>query len=623
MSAGCKCVLFGLVAFMVIGSNPSIGEAVATETSDRAQTAGLNNQSSADPNKVLRYAFQIAETGFDPARTSDVYSANVSSLIIETPLTYDFLARPLKLKPNLLEAMPDISEDGTTYTLKFRKGIYFASDPAFNGKPRELIAADYAYSLKRVYDNKTKSPNLYLVDRKIAGMEALKQRQRDTGSFDYDMPCEGLQVLDRYTLRIKLNQPDFIFIYMLASYNVSSIVAREVVEKYGDDIMAHPVGTGPYKLELWKRSSRINLVANPEFREMYWDAEPAPDDKFGQETKLRLQGKRMPMIGRIEIFIIEETQPRWLAFLNEEHDFMERVPEEFANSVLPNNKLALPYAKRGIQLNRVANMEVGYAYFAMENPIVGGYTPEKIALRRAINHGFNIHEHVGIALRNQAARAESPIGPGAYGYDATFNAEVNEYDPARSRALLDLYGYTDRDGDGYRENPDGSVLLIEQSSAPTQLERQYDEVWKKSMDAIGIRMKFNKAQWPDLLKESRAGKLMMWRLFWSPTYPDAEAFFVMLYGPNAGQANHSRFKSAAFDKLYEKSSTLPPGLERLALYREMNRIMLVNAPWRLLVHRFYNDVTHPWVIGYQRHPSLRSVWAYLDIDLDKQKAMAK
>jgi ABC-type transport system substrate-binding protein len=623
MLAGRKCVWFCLVALLVIGSNASTGAAVATETPERIQTSVSSNQSSADPNKVLRYAFQIAETGFDPARTSDVYSANVSSLIIETPLTYDFLARPLKLKPNLLETMPDISEDGTTYTLKFRKGIFFASDAAFNGKPRELIAADYAYSLKRVYDNKTKSPNLYLVDRKIAGMEALKQRQRDTGKFDYDMPCEGFQLLDRYTLRIKLNQPDFIFIYMLASHNVSSIVAREVVEKYGDDIMAHPVGTGPYKLELWKRSSRIHLVANPDFREVYWDAEPAADDKFGQETKLRMQGKRMPMIGRIEIFIIEETQPRWLAFLNEEHDFMERVPEEFASSVLPNNKLALPYAKRGIQLNRVANMEVGYAYFAMEHPIVGGYTPEKIALRRALSLGYNIGEDIGIVRRNQAIPAESPIGPGAYGYDAAFDTSANEYDPARARALLDLYEFKDRDGDGYRENPDGSPLMIEQSSTPTQLDRQFDEVWKKSMDAIGIRMKFNKAQWPDLLKESRAGKLMMWRLAWSPTYPDAEAFFVMLYGPNGGQSNHSRFKNAAFDKLYEKSSTLPPGSERLALYREMNRIMLVMAPWRLLVHRFYNDVSHPWVIGYQRHPSLRSVWAYLDIDLEKQKAMAK
>ncbi len=606
-----------LLVFLAIAANSSTGAASEASASSPSSTY------RADPNKVLRYAFQVAETGFDPVQTSDVYSSNVASLIIETPLTYDFLARPLKLKPNLLEAMPEVSPDGTVYTLKFRKGIYFASDPAFGGKPRELTAADYAYSLKRVYDNKTKSPNLYLVDRKIAGMEALKQRQRETGKFDYDMPCEGLVVLDRYTLRIKLNQPDFIFMYMLASTNVSSTVAREVVERYGDDIMAHPVGTGPYKLDFWKRSSKIVLAANPEFREMFWDAEPADDDKAGQETKRRLQGKRIPMIGKIEIFIVEETQPRWLAFLNEEHDFMERVPEEFAASVLPNNELALPYKKRGIQLNRQKNLEVAYAYFAMEHPVVGGYTPEKVALRRAISLGFNIGEQVGVVLRGQATPAESPVGPGAYGFDEDFRSTASEYDPARARALLDLYGYLDRDGDGYRENPDGTPLIIEQSSTPTGLDRQYDEVWKKSMDAIGIKIRFPKAQWPDLLKESRAGKLMSWRLAWSPNYPDAEAFFVMLYGPNAGQANHARFKNADFDRLYEKSSTLPPGPERLAMYREMKRIALVQAPWRLLMHRTYNDVSQPWVVGYKRHPVLRSVWAYLDIDLDKQRAMQK
>lgn len=577
----------------------------------------------ADPNKVMRYAFQVAETGFDPARTSDQYSTNVSTLVFETPLTYDYLARPLKLKPNLLQEMPEISADGTVYTLKFRKGIYFASDPAFNGAKRELTAADYAYTLKRPFDNAIKSPNLYLLDRKIAGMEALKQKQKDTGKFDYDMPCEGLQVLDRYTLRITLAKPDFIFIYMLASTNVSSVVAREVIERYGEDIMAHPVGTGPYKLEFWKRSSRIVLVANPDFREKTWEAEPNADDVQGQELKRRMQGKRIPMIGRIEIFIIEETQPRWLAFLNEEHDYMERVPEEFAASVLPNNQLALPYQKRGIQLNRTATMEVTYAYYAMEHPVVGGYTPEKIALRRALNLGFNIDEYMTVVRRNQSVRAEAPVGPGAYGYDKSFRTDASEYDPSKAMALLDLFGYKDRDGDGYRENPDGSPLTIEQSSTPTNLDRSIDEVWKKSMEAIGIRMTFPKANWPDLLKESRAGKLMSWRLAWAPNYPDAEAFFVMLYGPNGGQANHSRFKNAAFDKLYEKASTLPPGPERLAIYREMKRIMLVNAPWRLIDHRYFNDVTQPWVVGYQRHPTIRSVWPWVDIDLDKLKAAKK
>ncbi|MBC7624616.1 MAG: bicyclomycin resistance protein [Aeromicrobium sp.] len=573
-----------------------------------------------DPNKVLRYAFEIAETGFDPVQTSDWYSSYVTTNIFDTPLTYDFLARPLKLKPNLLVEMPEVSPDGTIYTLRFRQGIYFADDPAFGGKKRELVAWDLAYSMKRVFDNRNKSPNLQFLDGKIAGMELLKQRQREINKFDYDMPIEGFQLVDRYTLRIKLAAPDYNFLYMLAYNNVAALYAREVVEKYAEDIMAHPVGTGPYKLESWKRSSRTVVVANPNYREEYWDEQPPAGDARALDTAKKLKGKRLPMIGRIEFHVIEETQPRWLSFRSQQYDYIDRVPPEFANIAFPGNVLAKDLQKMGVQMSRTPSMEVTYAYFAMEHPMVGGYSPEKVALRRALVLGYNTPEEIAINRKNQAVAAQMPVGPGAFGYEADFRTAANEYDPARARALLDLYGYKDRNGDGYRENPDGSPLVIEMASTPTLRDRQLDEGWRKSMEAIGVKITFRKAQWPDLLKESRAGKLMSWRLAWGAAYPDADAFFVMLYGPNAGQANHARFKNADFDRLYEKARTLPPNEDRLALYRQMNRIFLTLAPWRLGVSRMDTDLTQPWVIGYQRHPILRSVWKYIDIDLDIKKA---
>ena len=573
-----------------------------------------------DPNKVMRSAFEIAETGFDPAQTSDWYSSYVFSNIFDTPLTYDYLARPLKLKPGVLEVMPEVSPDGLTYTLRFKQGIYFADDPAFGGKKREMVAGDLAYSMKRLFDNKTRSPNLQFLDGKIAGMEILKQRQRDTGKFDYDLPIDGFTLLDRYTLKIKLARPDYNFLYMLAYNATSAMIAREVVEYYANDIMAHPVGTGPYKLESWKRSSRTTLVANPNYREEYYDAEPTPGDEADRKTLQQMKGKRLPLIGRIEMYVIEETQPRWLSFRNQQHDYIDRVHPDFATVAFPNNMLARDLQGQGVQMTRTPSMEVTYAYFAMEHPLVGGYTPEKIALRRALSLGYNSPQEISINRKNQAVAVEAPVGPGAFGFDPNFRSATNSYDPARARALLDLYGYVDRNGDGYRELPDGSPLVIEMSSTPTLRDRNLDENWKKSMDAIGIKINFPKAQWPDLLKESRAGKLMSWRLSWGAAYPDADAFYVMLYGANGGQANHSRFKNATFDRLYEKARTLPPNDERMAVYREMNRIFLTLAPWRLGVSRIDTDMTHAWVLGYKRHPTLRSAWKYVDIDLDVKKA---
>ena len=576
-----------------------------------------------DPNKVMRYAFEIAETGFDPAQISDWYSSLVNEQIFDTPLTYDYLARPLKLKPNLLEAMPDISADGKTYTLRLKKGIYFADDAAFAGKKRELIAADIAYSMKRLFDPKTKSPNLYLLEGLIVGMDAFAKKQAANGKFDYDAPVEGFQIPDRYTLKIHLTQSNFNFLYRLASINSCAIVAREVVEKYGDDIMAHPVGTGPYRLASWRRSSKITLEPNPTFREEYFDAEPAAGDREANEIHAKLKGRRLPMLGRIEFQVIEEDQPRWLAFLNEEQDMIDRVPLSLSTMAVIDDKLAPNLAKRGIQMSRMAGLEVTYAYFAMENPVVGGYASEKVALRRAMVLGYNTEDEIRVVMKNQAIPAQSPIGPGAFGFEEGFRTIANEFNPAKARALLDMYAYIDRDGDGYRENPDGTPLEIEQASSPDQRAKMYDELWKRSMDAIGINIRFKKAKWPDLLKESKAGKLMSWRLAWGAGYPDAEAFFVMLYGPNGGQANHSRFKLAEFDRLFERARGIAPGPERTAIYREMNRLFLVNAPWKLGAHRMYNDLMHPWVTGWMRHPTIRAGLKFVDIDLTVQKARQK
>ena len=579
-------------------------------------------------DKVLRYAFLIAETGFDPAEISDLYSSNIIDNIFDTPLKYDYIARPLRLVPNTLAAMPDVTEEGTLYTLRVKPGIYFADDPLFNGKKRELTAADYVYSIKRIYDPKRKSPNLYLLEGSIAGMDEVLAKARKANKMDFDTEVEGLRALDRYTFQIRLKQPNYNFLYYLAYCNLTCAVAREISEAYGDRTTEHPVGTGPYRLTFWKRSSKMVLEKNPNYREEYYDAQPAADDARGQEILALNKGKRLPMIDRVEVSIVEEPQPRWLAFLNAEHDLLERLPNDFANIAIPNNQLAPHLAKRGIQLDRMPGMELTYSYFAMKDPVVGGYAPEKVALRRAIILGNNIEEEIRIPRKNQAIPAQSPIGPGAMGYDPAFRSNVIEYNPAKAKALLDMYGYVDCDGDGWRDLPrrdPGEAcqpLTIEYAAAPGGESQPLVELWKKNMDAIGIRMTFRREKWPDLLKASKAGKLQMWGLGWTAAIPDADAFFVMLYGPNGGQANHARFNLPEFDRLYEQAKRLPDGPERNAIYREMNRLFLVYSPWRLGVHRFISDLAHPWVIGYRRHPVMRSFWSYVDIDTSKYAQVA-
>ncbi|HEY2628954.1 MAG TPA: ABC transporter substrate-binding protein, partial [Usitatibacter sp.] len=330
----------------------------------------------AHAEKVFRYAFLIAETGFDPAQISDLYSTFLIDNIFDSPLKYDYLARPSKLLPNTLSEMPTMADEGTLYTMKVKPGIYFADDEAFHGKKRELTAADYVYSIKRLFDPRLRSPNLYHFEGKIVGMDEILATARKSGVMDYDSEVEGLRTLDRYTFQVRLKQPSYNFLYYLAYCSLTCAVAREVGDAWGIRTNEHPVGTGPYRLTFWKRSSKMVFEKNPNYREEYYDANPAADDALAQAAYAANKGKRLPMIDRVEVSIIEEPQPRWLSFLNGDHDFMDRLPAEFANVAVPNGHIAPNLAKQGIYLDRQPGMELTYSYFAMQDPVVGGYTPD-------------------------------------------------------------------------------------------------------------------------------------------------------------------------------------------------------------------------------------------------------
>ena len=578
---------------------------------------------AADPNKVVRFAFRAAETGFDPPLETTRYSAFILEAVFDSLLTYDYLARPVKLVPNVAEAMPDVADNGATYTFHIKRGVYFAPDAAFSGQKRELTAEDFAYSIRRFFDPRVHAPNLYYFEGKIVGADEAMEAAKKIGKYDYDMPIAGLQVIDRYTLRIRLKQPDYNFLYFMALPSVVAM-AREAVEYYGDDIRSHPVGTGPYYLKEWRRASKIVLEANPNYRDDYFAGTPDPNVAEDQEIAAHLKGRKLPIAGRVEVSVIEEPQPRWLSFLNKEFDYLEDLPNEFINTVAPAGNLAPNLVKQGLRLQREAQLEVTVtAFFNMDDPVVGGYTPEKVALRRAMNLAYNGPEEVQVVRKAQALRATSPIPPGVAGYDQNFRSTATDYDPARAKALLDMYGYLDRDGDGYRELPDGSPLTLEFASLPQSDYRDLDEVWRKSLDAVGIRIKFRRERFPELVKAGKAGTLQVGAFFaWFADFPDGENFLQLLYGPNVGKSNYANFRQPDFDRLYDLARTLPDSPERTKIYQDMTRLMLVYAPWKLGVHRIQSHLSHPWLLNYRKHPILHQTWKYLDVDLDvKRKAL--
>ncbi len=438
--------------------------------------------------------------------------------------------------------------------------------------------------------------------------------------FDYDREIAGLRALDRYTLRITLANPRPRFVESLAGGDLFGAVAREVVEFYGDRFDAHPVGTGAFKLAQWRRSSFIAFERNPDFREVLYDASPAADDAEGQALLAKYKGRRLPLVDRVEISIVEEEQPRWLAFVNGEADLAYRVGYQFAPQAMPNGKVAPNLAKRGIRGFPIVESAGNYYFFNMEDATVGGYTPDKVALRRAIALGVDAKNVIDYAFNGLGTYSQGPTLPHTSAFDPARKTEFSDYDPARARALLDLYGYTDRDGDGWREMPDGSPLLLRVSTTPVQRDRKIAEVMNKNMKALGLRVQLLTAQWPENLKAARAGKLQMWFLGSISTAPDAGGSFARYDGRQAGGQNLARFKLPAVDALYDRLQTLPDGPERQATFREIERLAIAYMPYKFTLTRVSLDMAQPQLVGYRRPVFWKDWWQYVDIDDTKRVA---
>jgi ABC-type transport system substrate-binding protein len=279
------------------------------------------------------------------------------------------------------------------------------------------------------------------------GAEEAANKARKTGKFDYDAPVEGLKAVDKYTFQVRIKSPMYVFIYKFADCRIACAVAREVVEKYGEDFGGHPVGTGPFRLAFWKRSAKMVLERNPNFREEYWDAEIPPGDPRRRNSRpcaasacRSSTASRSRSSRRRSRAGSRSSTRRWIS-----RSSCPRNSRTWRSRTTSSRRIL---ERRGIRMEQLPTLDVTYVFFNMEDPVFGGYTPEKVALRRAINLSYKIKDEIAILRKGQAIAAETPYAPGVAGYDPNFHTTANEYDPAKAKALLDMFGYVDRDGDG-------------------------------------------------------------------------------------------------------------------------------------------------------------------------------
>jgi oligopeptide transport system substrate-binding protein len=563
-----------------------------------------------DPASTLRMPVIEKIKSLDPIQADDLYVSDAVSFPYEGLLQYHFLKRPFVVVPNLAESMPEVSKDGRTYTIRIKKGVLFQDDPCFketDGKGRELTAEDFIYSWKRVADPKLSSPGFYIFDGKVVGINEWRSAASKAGVADYAKAVEGLKALDRYTLQVTLTQRSIQFPYFL-TMPFTFVVPHEAVEYYGATFLNHPVGTGPYRLTESTVGSRYVWDKSPTYRLEHYPTEGEPGDR--EAGFLSDAGKPLPLNDRVVLTTYEEWQPMWLNFMAGKLDISIIPKDNYSQAITSSKELAPELAKRGIELSKVPGYDVTYEVFNMTDPVVGGLSPRARMLRQAVSLAMDHDPAIELFYNGRAVSAEGPIPPGLPGYDPTLHNPYRHANITRAKDLLAKAGY-----------PDGKGLppLVYLTPATTT-DRQLSDLFTRMLSVIGVKLEVRTFSWPEYTASIKAGKGQLWGMAWTADYPDADNFLQLFYSKNARPgSNDASYASPEFDRLYEKALMLPDGAERTALYQQMAKVVIEDAPWVFGVHRLIFDVIQPWARNYRYSAFDHGRFRYVRVDSSLKK----
>ncbi len=586
---------------------------VATGLCALAVLAGCSSSASrgleAEAGVVYRFAMRVSgPKTLDPVRGSTSYDNIAISMMYEPLLEYAYLDRqPYKLRPNLLEAMPEVSEGGRVYTFRLKKGVRFHDDPCFpGGKGRELVAADVEYSWKRMADDDNQPRGWWLLEKTIKGFDAYRDAQNAAATFDYDAPVEGLEVVDDHTLRVTLEEPVTRFLWVLAMFQ-TAVVPREAIQKYGARFGGHPVGTGPFVMaeEDWIVGKSMVLRRNPHYHQTF---DPAIHLAAGEKVRAK-KGDPLPLVDRVEVTMFTEDNPMWLEFMSGNLDWAQIPAENLAGVVHKRTKRNKRRPRKaGMTLYPVPLLDFIFRGFNMEDPLLGGYTDEKRKLRRAISLALDMGEFNDTFYNGLNLVYDGPIPPGLDGFPSKGEAPGFQYrgpDLERAKRLLAEAGY-----------PGGKGLPeIEYWTSQGANSTEQAEMFTRQLGRIGVKLQVRYSDFGQLIEAISNRKAPFFTFAWGSDYPDAENNLALFYGPNASPgSNHFNYSRPEYDALYEKVRSMPPSAERTRIYEQMRDMVLADMPYlgSMARTRFY--LSQPWTSNFRPTETFQSWPKYVAVD---------
>jgi len=544
----------------------------------------------------------------DPALAADSISGYIVCAIYDTLLEYDYSARPYRLVPGMLDAMPEASSDSTSFKFRLRDDLLFADSGATAGWSREerrIGSKDIEYSIKRVADARLNSPGYWIFRGKIKGIDDFRKGTSSLAPNDfsaYEKPVEGIRVLDERTFEIHLSRPDPRFLYMLAM-PYAAIVSRKAGLS-GCDFSETTAASGPFVLSEWRRDYKMTFSRNCDFRrQTYPGAESAGD-----------RDRPLPYIDKITCYLVRQPLSGWLMFLRGELDIGGGDRDNFDAVIDPGSKDISP-ALRGMGMKLVATPEfqINYVGFSFTDKRLAGNP----ALRRAMSMAYDIEAriiHSNYALRP----VNGPIPPGVAGHEEDYVNPNARYDLDEARRLMAEAGYPDGIDPGT-----GRPLEFDFDLGDTSpYHRQIAELMVDDMGKIGIRINPVLNSKPKFFQKLSEGKMQLFRISWVGDYPDAENFLQLFYGPNAGKSNRSFYSDARFDVMFAQVAAMPDCPGRTRRYSEMARYVTGQCPWIFESSPVTYQLVHGWVENFIPHNFANGRWKYLSVN-EKRKAELK
>jgi len=560
---------------------------------------------------VLYHVLHTRIKGLDPGDMRDVYSIMVGSQIFETLYDYHFLKRPYELIPLLAKDMPEVSPDQLVYTIKIKRGVYFQDDVCFtDGKGRELKAQDFVFSIKRIANIKYLSSNWSLFDDRIVGLDEFREYTKSCKSeaqVDCSRTVEGLTASDDWTLVIKLTKPWPQLISAALADISTAPVAKEAVDYYGKDIISHPVGTGPYKLNVWRRDSYIELGRNPTFRGELYPSESEEGD--AEAGYLDDAGKPIPFADRVVWTVIEEYQPTWLLFLQGKVDATVVPKDSYGEVMTEGGELTAKMKQLNIQLKTFPDPSTYWLGFNMADGVLGNNKPLRLAISRAIDR----QKFIELFFNGRHLVADGLIPPMMSSYDPQIKQNgYARYDPQEARNLLEdaqvLYG---------AKLP---TLKIAVPGADTW-SRQFGQFLERSLRAIGLEVEVQYMDLPTYQEKINTKSAQMFASGTTAGTPDGQDFLSMFYTKNASPGpNKFNYSNPDFDRLYEQTEVMGDCPQRDELYRRMEIIVLEDCPAAFLNHRVGCVLHHDWYKNYKPHAFAYGLSKYRRIDMAKRAA---